>query len=82
MLTILQYLKYLPVILEIVSQMERLVDLPGPEKKAMVIKMVADAITGLAPGLIKPDELDAISKLIDIVVSAANTFGVLGKKKK
>lgn len=84
MLAILQYLKYLPLIMEIVQTIEKMVgdNLTGKEKRAAAVQMVNDSVAILAPGTIQPKEVEAVGSLIDVVVGVANAFGILGKKKK
>lgn len=80
---LLMVLKYLPLIMQLVETIEKLAGhLPGAEKKALVIQAIGDSVNGIAPGSLKPEDLSAVSHIIDTVATIGSAFGVFGKSKK
>ncbi len=78
---VLLVLRYLPLVMELVTTVEKLTGdtLSGGEKKALVMQALNDSAAALP---IAPKELDAISQMVDTVARLGNAFGVFGKSRK
>lgn len=72
-------LKYLPLIIEAVAAIQRVMaEAPGEAKKAMVI----ESVKNVAGQALSEKDAKILSDTVDSVVAVANRFGVLGKTAK
>lgn len=76
----LRWIQYLPLILQVVTQVETLTGAgKGEEKKKAAVALTKDVL-GMAGVSVKPDLEEGISHLVDRTVAVLNSHGVFSKK--